>query len=38
MAACQSLSSLRQQLSKATTRLRQKVGVIFGGFQQTGLY
>lgn len=34
----QSLSSLRHELRKATARLRQKVDVIFGCFQQTGLY
>lgn len=34
----QSLSSLRQELRKATARLRQKVDVIFGCLQQTGLY
>ena len=34
----QSLSSLREQLRQATARLRQKLDVIFGCFQQTGLY
>ena len=34
----QSLSALRQEIRKATARLRQKVDVIFGCFQETGLY
>lgn len=34
----QSIAALRQELRKATARLRQKADVIFGCFKQAGLY